>query len=302
MKKFILIDGNAIFHRAYHSLPPFKTSKGEAVNAIYGFMRMLIDLYLKEKPDYLGIAWDKAKKTFRHEEFEAYKAHRKEAPDDLFPQLPRLKEILDAFNVPQLELDGFEADDIIGTIARKAEKEPDTNVVIVTGDKDTFQLVDDKIKVLTPVTGITKVAIYDPAKVKEKMGVRPDQVIDFKSLMGDPSDNIPGIPGIGEKQAIDLLTKYETLENIYEHLFELSPVQQKKFSDGRESALLSKRLATIVTDVPVAYDLEKYYTHDISYDKAKTLFEELEFKSLTAKLKDLEELLQPPKAEQQSMF
>jgi DNA polymerase-1 len=302
MKKFILIDGNAIFHRAYHSLPPFKTSKGEITNAIYGFMRMLIDLYLKEKPDYLGIAWDKAKKTFRHEEFEEYKAHRKEAPEDLFPQLPRLKEILDAFNVPQLELEGYEADDIIGTIALKAEKEPETNVVIVTGDKDTFQLVDDKIKVMTPITGITKVAIYDPSKVKEKLGIRPDQIVDYKALMGDPSDNIPGIPGIGEKQALDLLKKYGTLENIYKHLDELTTTQQKKFTEGRQTGELSKRLATIVTDVPVEYDIDKYVTHDISYDKAEKLFTELEFKSLLKKLDELQDVLKPPGIEQQSMF
>ncbi|MFC1748039.1 5'-3' exonuclease H3TH domain-containing protein [Pseudomonadota bacterium] len=302
MKKFFIIDGNAIFHRAYHSMPPFKTSKGEVTNAIYGFMRMLLDLYLKEKPDFLGIAWDRKKKTFRHEEFADYKATRKEAPDDLFPQLPRLKEIISAFNIPSLELDGFEADDILGTIARKAEEEPDLQVTIVTGDKDAFQLVDDKVRVMTPVTGITKVVVYDPAKVKEKMGVRPDQVIDFKALMGDPSDNIPGVPGIGQKQALELLHKYDTLENIYEHLEELKEGQQKKFTEGRESAELSKRLATIVLDVPVEYDLAKYVTHDIAYDKAEELFTELEFKSLIRRLEELQGILKKPEAEQQSMF
>ena len=302
MKKFILIDGNSIFHRAYHSLPPFKTSKGEVTNAIFGFMRMLIAIYLREKPDYLGIAWDRKAPTFRHKEFTDYKATRQAPPDDLYPQLPRLKEITNSFNIPSLELDGYEADDILGTIAHKAEKEPDLKVVIVTSDKDSFQLVSDRIVVMTPVKGISNVIIYDKSKVKEKLGVRADQVIDYKALMGDPSDNIPGVQGIGPKQAADLLTKYDHLENIYLHLDELPAGQRTKLERDHDNAGLSKKLATLILDVPLEFNLEDYVTHDISYDKAEKLFTELEFRSLVKKLDDLKAILKPPEVEQPSLF
>ncbi|HLG25263.1 MAG TPA: 5'-3' exonuclease H3TH domain-containing protein, partial [Candidatus Gracilibacteria bacterium] len=226
MKKLILIDGNAILHRAYHSLPPFSTSSGEVTNAIYGFMRMLLDIYKKARPQYLGIAWDRKAPTFRHVEYKEYKATRAAPPDDLYPQLPRLKELLDAFNIPQLEKDGYEADDILGTLAHKAEQENDLQTIIVTGDKDAFQLVTEKTHVLTPVKGISEIVMYDPIKVKEKMGVTPDQIVDYKAICGDASDNIKGVNGIGPKQCTTLLEKYKTLDGIYEHLDELSETQR----------------------------------------------------------------------------
>jgi DNA polymerase I len=302
MKKLILIDGNAILHRAYHSLPPFKTSKGEVTNAIYGFLRMLIDIYRKEKPEYLGIAWDRAAPTFRHEEFKEYKAQRPPPPDDLYPQLPRLKKVLETFNIPMMEMDGYEADDLLGTASHKAEQEKDIYTLIVTGDQDSFQLVDEVINVMSPQKGISEVIIYDAKKVEEKFGVRPDQIIDYKALSGDSSDNIPGVPGIGPKQATELLKKYGALDNIYAHLEYLTEGQKKKLEEGKESAYLSQKIATIDLNAPIEFDLEKLRTHRINYDKAKQLFAELEFKSLGKKLDELKEFLEPPAFEQQSMF
>jgi DNA polymerase-1 len=302
MKKLILVDGNAILHRAYHSLPPFKTSKGEVTNAIYGFLRMLIDIYKKEKPDFLGVAWDRKAPTYRHEEFKEYKATRAAPPDDLYPQLPRLKEVLETFNIPPLEMDGYEADDLLGTAAHKAEQEKDVFTIIVTGDQDAFQLVNERVQVMTPIKGISEVAFYDAGKVEEKFGVRPDQIIDYKALCGDHSDNIPGVPGIGPKQATQLLQKYKNLDNVYSHLAELTAGQRKKLEDGKESAYLSQRIATIQLDAPIDFDLDKYRTHRINYEKANQLFEELEFKSLGKKLDELRGLSEVPKAEQQSLF
>ncbi len=302
MKKLILIDGNAILHRAYHSLPPFKTSSGEVTNAIYGFIRMLFDVLLKENPEYIGIAWDRKAPTYRHQEFKEYKAQRAAPPDDLYPQLPRLKAILSAMDIPMLEKDGYEADDILGTISDQAKDLDDLETYILTGDKDTFQLVNDHVKVLTPVKGISNMTIYDTAQVIEKMGVRPDQVIDFKALSGDSSDNIPGVPGIGPKQAVELLKKYENLDGIYNHLEELSPGQQKKLTEGKESAYLSQKLCKLALDAPFTLDLEQFHTHTIDYPKLEKYFDELEFKSLSRKLEEIKKKLTPPDPNQQALF
>lgn len=302
MKKLILIDGNAILHRAYHSLPPFKTSSGEVTNAIYGFIRMLFDVLLKENPEYIGIAWDRKAPTYRHEEFKEYKAQRAAPPDDLYPQLPRLKEILSAMDIPMLEKDGYEADDILGTISDRAKEEADLETYILTGDKDTFQLVNGKVKVLVPVKGISQMEIYDSNKVIEKMGVRPDQIIDYKALSGDSSDNIPGVPGIGPKQAVELLKKYENLDSIYGHLEELSPGQQKKLTEGKKSAYLSQRLCRLALDAPFTLNLEEFHTHTMDYPKVEKYFEELEFKSLSRKLEEIKKKLTPPDPNQQALF
>ena len=302
MQKLILIDGNAILHRAYHSMPPFKTSKGETTNAVYGFMRMLLELLRREKPQYLAVAWDRKAPTFRHEEFKEYKATRAAPPDDLYPQLPRVKELLDAMLIPSIEMDGYEADDVLGTLATQSEANQDLQTIILTGDKDSFQLVTDKTNVMMPVSGVTQVIIYTPAKVKEKMGVHPNQIIDYKALCGDSSDNIPGIPGIGPKNAQILLEKYGTFEEIYNHLDELTEGQKRKLTDGKESGVMSKRIATIITNAPFKLELEKLHTHKVDYQKLQALFSELEFHSLISRLADLEKLLEQPKAQQQSLF
>lgn len=302
MQKLILVDGNAILHRAYHSLPPFKTSKGEVTNAIYGFLRMLFDIYSRQKPDYIGIMWDRKAPTFRHKEYKEYKATRSAAPDDLYPQLPRLKQVLEAFGIPQLEMDGYEADDLLGTMAHCAEKEQDLNVLIVTGDKDALQLVTEKTTVMAPIKGMNHVLMYTPQVVEEKMGVRPDQIVDYKALCGDSSDNIKGVAGIGPKQAVELLKQYNTLENIYAHLDQLTPGQQKKFEDNREVAYLSQRLCQITRSAPLPFRLDDYKTHRIDYTKVEQLFHELEFQSLIKKLETLRKTLVPVAAEQTSLF
>ncbi len=302
MKKLLLIDGNAIFHRAFHALPLFKTGSGEYTNAIYGFLKMFIEIIRREKPEYVAVAWDRAAPTFRHKEYKEYKATRAAPPEELYPQLPRLKEALKTFNVPMFELDGYEADDIIGTIAHRAESDPEMHTLILTGDRDAFQLVTGKTHVVAPLKGVSEVIEYTPAKVKEKTGLNPDQIVDYKALKGDPSDNIKGVGGIGDKTAVELLQKYHHLENIYKHLDELTPGQHKKLEEGEDDAELSKRLATIVTDVPIDLHLEECHLTKAPYEKVKKLFEDLEFKTLVKQIDTLKELVEPEEKAQQSMF
>ncbi|MFA5829796.1 MAG: 5'-3' exonuclease H3TH domain-containing protein [Candidatus Gracilibacteria bacterium] len=290
MPKLILIDGNAIFYRAFHALPLFKSSKGEFTNAIYGFLKMTFQILKQENPEYIAIAFDCAEKTHRHIEYEEYKAQRKPPPPELYPQLPRLKQGLEIMNIALFELPGYEADDIIGTLATEAEKK-DFQTLIVTGDKDAFQLVTDKIQVRVPISGLSTVIDYTPAKIKEKMGLIPAQIVDYKALKGDPSDNIKGINGIGDKQAVDLLQKYEHLENIYAHIDELTPSQRQKFEDGRKDALFSKKLATIVREVPIDLDFEKCRFQKVPYTKMKAYLEEIEFRGFLNKMMEFKDFV-----------
>jgi len=304
MKKLLLIDGNAIFHRAFHALPLFKTKNGDYTNAIYGFLKMFIEITKREKPEYIAVAFDRAAPTFRHIEYKEYKATRSAPPPELYPQLPRLKEALNVFNVAMFELDGYEADDIIGTIAAKAETDPEIQTLILTGDKDALQLVTQKTYVVTPVKGVSEVIEFTPAMVKEKTGLWPEQIVDYKSLKGDTSDNIKGVEGIGDKTAVELLQKYEHLENIYQHLDELSAGQRKKLEAGEPDAILSKRLATIIKDVPIQINLEECHLTRTTYANAKKLFESLDFKTLLKQIEGdfLKDLVEPSEKEQQSMF
>ena len=219
LKKLILIDGNAIIHRSYHALPPLSTKKGELVNAVYGFTSTLLSVISQFKPDYVVASFDLAGPTFRHEKFDDYKANRVKADDELYAQIPRVKEVVKAFNIPIYEKAGFEADDIIGTIAKQIENNKEQiETIIVTGDMDTLQLVNDTTKVYTMKRGLSDSVIYDTEKVFERYGLRPDQLIDFKGLRGDPSDNIPGVKGIGEKTAVTLLQKYKNINGVYENI------------------------------------------------------------------------------------
>ncbi|KKT16509.1 MAG: DNA polymerase I, DNA polymerase I [Parcubacteria group bacterium GW2011_GWC1_43_61] len=216
MKKFILIDAYALIHRAYHALPPLTAKGGEMVNAVFGFSSILIKTINEFKPDYMAAAFDMAEPTFRHKEYKEYKAKRPEAPPDLYAQIPRVKEILKAFGIPTYEKSGYEADDIIGTIVKKLENNKDVEILILTGDMDTLQLVGKGVKVFTPKRGLSDPILYDEKKVMERFGgLKPDQLNDFKGLKGDPSDNIPGVKGIGEKTAISLFNRYQTLEGLY---------------------------------------------------------------------------------------
>jgi len=286
MKKLILIDGNAIIHRAFHAIPPFATSKGELINAVYGFSSMLLNIINNQKPEFILVSFDRPAKTFRHKEYADYKATRVKAPDELYSQIPRIKKVVEAFSIPIYEIDGFEADDVLGTLALQAstQKEEDLMSYIATGDMDMLQLVSDKVQVLAPHKGFKESIIYTPQKVLTKYGLKPSQIIDYKALKGDSSDNIPGVPGIGDKTATTLLQKYTTLDRVYENLHEITGAVHDKLENNRDIAYQSQRLATIVLDVPMTLDLEKCKTHKFNEEKARAIFEELEFKSLLGKL------------------
>lgn len=284
MKKLILIDGNAIMHRAFHALPPLMTKKGELVNAVYGFTSTLLSVIEKFHPEYLAVTFDLKGPTFRHEAFAEYKATRVKAPDEFYAQIPRVKEMVRAFNIPIYELQGFEADDVIGTLAKQAEGLGGVEIVIATGDLDTLQLVTDNVKVYTMRKGLSDAVLYDAEKVMERYGLTPKQVIDLKGLAGDQSDNIPGVKGIGEKTAISLLQKYETVEGIYEHIEETKGAVKTKLEKDKAQALLSKQLATINVNSPVELELEKTRVSDYDREKVVALLGELNFFSLVKRL------------------
>ena len=292
-KKLILIDSNALIHRAYHALPPLTTKKGELVNAAYGFTSVLLNVLNRFKPDYIAAAFDLKEPTFRHKEFKDYKATRVKAPDELYEQIPLVKKIVEAFNIPVVEKEGYEADDLIATLARKTEKlHPEVEVVIVTGDLDTLQLVNDKVKVLALRKGMSDSVLYGRKEILEKYGLVPEQMIDYKGLRGDPSDNLPGVRGVGEKTAVELLKKYKTLEGVYQNLAEIKEGIRKKLEKDKLQAFFSKRLARLVENAPIDFDLEKCLARDFSRVKVINLLRELEFFSLLRRLPGYEDHLE----------
>ncbi|MCK4635365.1 MAG: DNA polymerase I [Candidatus Moranbacteria bacterium] len=284
-KKLLLLDGNAIVHRAFHGIPPLTTQSGLQVNAVYGFTATFLNVLEKFQPDYIVATFDLPGKTFRHEKFSDYKANRKATAEDLIPQFTLVKDVMKAFNIAILEKAGFEADDIIGTLSVQAS-EKNLETIIVTGDKDTLQLVDDQVKVFTMSRGINDMLLYDQEMVKDKMGVLPDQVIEYKGLRGDASDNIPGVKGVGDKTALTLLQEYPTLEKIYENLDNIKESVRKKLIADKEKAFLSRELGVILTNVPVKLDLKKADVNQISFDGARKIFHEFEFKRLIKRLPD----------------
>jgi len=286
-KKLVIIDANALIHRAYHALPSLTTKTGELVNAVYGFSSVLLKVINELKPDYIIAAFDKRGKTFRHEEYKEYKATRVKAPEDLYAQIDRVKDLVRAFNIPVYEKEGFEADDIIGTIASQAEKsKEDIESIIVTGDLDTLQLVDPKTKIYALRKGMSDTKIYDEEAVKERYGILPSQMNDFKGLRGDPSDNIPGVKGIGEKTAIDLVKKYKSIEGVYASLDKMKGAVKEKLERDKLNAILSKKLSIIVKNVPVKLDLQHSATRDFDRKKIVDLFQKLNFFSLIKRLPD----------------
>ncbi|MBN1916221.1 DNA polymerase I [Candidatus Dojkabacteria bacterium] len=280
----LLIDSHALVHRAYHAFPPnIATTKGEQVNAVYGFTKLLLEVLEKFHPEYVVAAFDR-KPTVRLSQYANYKAQRPEVDTELRNQFPRVKEIVKAFNIPILEVEGFEADDVIGTIVEKFNGGK-YEKIIVTGDKDIFQLVDNDTKVYMSGGSFSQSQLYTAEEVKEKMGFGPDFVVDFKALKGDPSDNIPGVKGIGDKGATDLITKFGHLDNIYKNIEKVEPVGlKKKLQEGIEQAELSKMLATIDRNVPIEFDLREAELQDYNISEVKKLFQELEFRSLLVKL------------------
>ncbi|OGM96809.1 MAG: DNA polymerase I [Candidatus Yanofskybacteria bacterium RIFCSPHIGHO2_01_FULL_39_44] len=294
MRKLVLIDSNALVHRAFHALPPTLTSnKGVLTNAVYGFTSVLLKMLKELKPDYVVATYDLAGPTFRHKEFQEYKAHREKAPDELYNQITLTKNILTAFGIPIYEKQGFEADDLIGALAEKAKQEKDLQTIIVTGDLDTLQLVDaDKVVVFTLRKGLTDTVLYNQEEVKKRYGITPEQVVDFKGLKGDPSDNIPGVPGIGEKIASSLIQEFGNIEELYKKLgankTKLSPKLIEKLTENKDQAFFSKKLATIVRNVPIDFTAENAdWRKNLNRQEVDKLFKEFGFYSLAKRLDEL---------------
>jgi DNA polymerase-1 len=295
-KRFLIIDSNSIIHRAFHALPPLATSQGEVVNAVYGFLLVFFKAIKDFQPDFIAAAFDVPGPTFRHKKYQAYKAKRPKAPDELYQQIPKVKEVLTVFRVPFYEAPGFEADDVIGTLATLAPKKqaiPPLETIIVSGDADALQLVNSKTKVYLLRKGVKDIVLYDESLTREKFqGLSPEQILDFKSLRGDASDNIPGVTGIGEKTAIKLLLQFGNLANIYEEWPEEKDAKAKGFSSGlretllkyKEQAFISLELARIDRAVPLDFNLPDCLFG--KYDKAvaEQLLKRFNFNSLLNRL------------------
>jgi DNA polymerase-1 len=281
--KLVVIDGNSIINRAFYALPPLTNSSGLHTNAVLGFTTMLLKVLEEEKPSHVLVAFDAGKVTFRHEGYAEYKGGRQKTPPELSEQFPLLKELLQAFSIAQFELSGYEADDIIGTITRLAE-EQGKSAVVVSGDKDMLQLASAKVSVWITRKGVSEVERYTPEVVGEKYGLTPAQIVDLKGLMGDTSDNIPGVPGVGEKTALKLLHDYGTVENVLEHTEELKGKLRENIEANRDNAKMSKQLATIYREVPVEHSLEDIVWNGYDNTLLAAAMRKLEFRSLAERL------------------
>jgi len=325
MKKLILIDGNAILHRAFHALPPLTNKDGIIVNAVYGFFSMFLRILEDQKPDFIIVCFDKKAPTFRKELFVGYQAKRPKMSDDLVPQIKFVHEILKEANVEIFEIDGYEADDLIGTISVQAlqssvsssqlsannqsvgqsdgqkrkigkpkdqnpkteNREPITEVYIVSGDRDLLQLVNSHVKMIAPVTGLTNMIIFDEASVLQKYGIKPSQMVDYKALVGDPSDNYPGVAGIGPKTATTLINEYKSLENIYKNLEKIkakNPNLALKLANDAEAAGLAQKLAGVILDAPITLNIKKASVKYFDKEGLMQEFERFGFKSLRKRI------------------
>ncbi len=305
-QQLYLIDGHAIAYRAYFALTAgsggdrWQTSEGEPTAGTYGFASILMRLLEQDKPEHIAIAFDTGK-TFRNELFEGYKATRAKMPEDLRPQIDRMRELTDIFGFPRLEMEGYEADDVLGSAARIAA-EHGFLVKIITGDRDLLQLVDDKTTVNLSGSKLSDAKDYDPAAVKALLGIAPDQVVDYKALVGDPSDNYPGVAGIGPKTAVTLLAEYQTLTGIYDHLDDIKDSVRNKLVANRDNAWLSRELAEIKTNLKPDFLLENCSTCKINFQAVEAFFKTLEFKSLIPKLRALAPQFQAADLHQLSLF
>jgi DNA polymerase-1 len=279
MKRLLLIDGHSLLHRAFHALPPLTTPGGKPIGAVYGLARMLLKLFKDLEPDYVGVAMEARGPTFRHKEFKAYKEQRPEMDKELEEQIPEAHRLLETLGIPHYISEGYEGEDVIASLIEKAGKSAD-EIVIVTGDRDLLQLIGGKVRLFIPEKGLSQGKLYGSKKVVEKLGVKPEQVVDYKALCGDASDNIPGVRGIGEKTAKKLLNEYGTLEGIYLHLGDLPEKTKNLLEEGKEQAELSKMLATIVSDAPVKPELKEWDEEVLQSREAQELFREFGFKSL----------------------
>lgn len=279
MKKLVLIDGNAILHRAFHAIPPLNNKDGVPTNAVYGFFTMVFKIIDDLRPEYLIVCFDKKAPTFRKQMYVGYQAKRPKMSDDLVPQIDLVHKALDEAKIQHFEVDGYEADDLIGTLSVDAKK-AGLQTIIVSGDRDLLQLVNHKVLMLAPIMGITKMTLFDEAKVREKYALNPSQIVDYKALAGDSSDNYPGVLGIGPKTASDLIGKYESLENLYKHIGELPIKIQEKLANDAEQAAMSKKLATIILDAPVKLNESESEIGKMDKESLKKVFEDLGFRSL----------------------
>jgi len=303
-----LIDGHALAYRSYFALTAggggerLQTSSGEPTAGTFGFASILLRLLEKEQPEYLAVAFDTGK-TFRNDLYPEYKATRAKMPDDLRPQVERIRKMVDAFHIPRLEKEGVEADDVLGTMAVQAVAQG-MGVKIITGDRDLLQLVNDRVIVNLPGAKMSDAKDYTAREVREMWGITPEQVVDYKALVGDHSDNIPGVPGVGEKTAVALLEQFPTLDEIYAHLDETPTRVRSKLEAGRDLAYLSRTLATIRTDVGLKLDLEDARTTHLDYAAAETMFRELEFRTLLGRLSALRSRagVAPAAGEQLTLF
>jgi len=286
MSRLVLIDANSLIHRAFHAIPPLTTTKGELVNAVYGFASTLLKVFAELKPEYVVACFDTPEPTFRHGAYVEYKATRVETDKALSPQFAYTQEILKTFNIPFYGIGGFEADDLIGTLAKKSVEDGKKidEVVIVSGDKDSLQLVTDKVKVYMPGRTMADTILYDVSRVENRFGLEPAQLCDFKALAGDPSDNIPGVAGIGEVTATKLIQEFGSLENLYKNLDRVPEKVRLRLEAQKEQAFLSKQLVTVIKNIPIKFDLEAARLKDYDRTKVIELFQELEFKSLISRL------------------
>ena len=320
--RFVLIDTFALVFRAYYGLPPTLTYHGIPINAVYGFSTALLSAIKDLDPQYIAAGIDVAKRTKRHDEYAEYKAHRKPMPDDLRDQIPYIKELIEAFDIPLIGVQGYEGEDVIATIVNKVKSQKSLKTekmeyIIVTGDSDTFQLIDEQTKVYSMARGTSSAVIYDIEKVKDRYGIMPAQIIDYKALKGDASDNIPGVPGIGEKTASSLISRFNSLKELYEKIAKLlncsivdfnnTTIQQynneeiKKISkelgisekilrllvDNKDQAFLSQSLATICQDAPLEFDLKEAVVNHYDQEKVIKILRELNFKSLIERLPEV---------------
>lgn len=302
--KLVIFDAYAIIYRAFHAMPPLTAKDGRPISAIYGLVSMLITVVDLLKPTHIIFCFDEKEKTFRNELLPTYQAQRIAAPDDLIPQFDMARELLGAMKIPVYSKSGYEADDVIGTLCSLITSHQSliAETVVVTGDRDILQLVDNakNIKLFMPIGGLSNGKIFTEKETYERLGVLPKQIPDYKALVGDPSDNYFGIAGIGPKTASSLLSEYKTLDAIYEHINDIPEKLRTKLLEGKESAHLSYKLATIICDVPLKFDIDDANKWDLISENVLKLFEEFGFKTLTARIKKLGEQIE--KEKQGSLF
>src|SRR6185369_11096681 len=287
-ERLMLLDGYGLVYRGYFALPPLTTSKGDLVNGAFGFASIVLRGLQDLQPDYLAVSFDLPGPTFRHEQYAEYKATRTKMPDDLRDQFPKVREIVKALRIPVYEMQGYEADDVIGTITKQLDPRDDLETTIVTVDLDMLQLVTPRVRLMTTRSGVENTVMYDIEKIDERFGLRPDQMVDYKALKGDPSDNIPGVPGVGEKTAAKLIRDFGDLDGLLARLDEVTPAKLgDKLREHVAQIRMGRELSVIVRDLPIRIDLEAARLGDYDRDTVVRLFREYEFRTLIDRLPPL---------------